>query len=398
MSSQRSRWRCHRTADAITQRRVARRIRAGYRVIVNPAGSSPNLHDAPGNLPCVSPRAPRADLASIGLDVHRDFAQVAVWEDGEVRHAGQVEICGDSLRVFADSLGPEDEVAIEATCNTHAIVRMIEPRVERVVVSNPMKTPVIAEAKVKTDKVDAVVLAADYLLSVWVADEHTQALRRQVARSAQLVRQRTRIKNQVQAILDRNLVARCPFSDLFGVKGRCWLADQHLPADEQHAVEALLRQLDFHGQELRIIDAQLGRKRAGARGGGSADDDPRGRRDHRLVAGGGDRGLSPFPQPGAAGLLSRPEPARQAVRRQGRRARPQPVPHIRRSPDRGPQLPGIDPSSAHHRHRTHLLRVVGDFDCLPAEAARWRHVYADDRFPAWTDALRQRLTSWPLPY
>ena len=63
----------------------------------------------------------------------------------------------------------------------------------------------------------------------------------------------------MQAILQRNLAPRCPAADLFGVKGRCWLADQSLPADEEFAVEALLRQLDFHGQELRIIDAALGR-------------------------------------------------------------------------------------------------------------------------------------------
>src|ERR1700758_860488 len=65
-----------------------------------------------------------------------------------------------------------------------------------------MKTRAIAEAKVKTDKVDAKVLAellaADYLTSVWVADESTQALRRQVARRAQIVRQRIRLKNQVR--------------------------------------------------------------------------------------------------------------------------------------------------------------------------------------------------------
>jgi transposase len=199
----------------------------------------------------------------IGLDVHREFAQVAVWEDGRVRDAGQVSIVGEALRVFADSLGPEDEVAVEATCNTHAIVRAIESHVARVVVSNPMKTRAIAEAKVKTDKVDAAVLAellaADYLPSVWVADQDTQALRRQVNRRDQLVRQRTRLKNQVQAILHRNLVERCPFSDLFGVKGRSWLSDQHLPTDEQFAVQALVRQLDFHAQELRIIDSALGR-------------------------------------------------------------------------------------------------------------------------------------------
>ncbi len=199
----------------------------------------------------------------IGLDAHREFAQIAVWEDGRVRQAGQIAMTAEALRVFADSLGPEDEVAIEATCNTHAIVRLIESRVSRVVVSNPMKTRAIAEAKVKTDKVDAAILAqllaADYLPAVWVADDATHALRRQVARRAHIVRQRTRLKNQVQAILQRNLISRCPMSDMFGVKGRCWLGDQHLPPDEEISVQSLLRQLDFHGQELRIIDAQLGR-------------------------------------------------------------------------------------------------------------------------------------------
>jgi transposase len=126
-----------------------------------------------------------------------------------------------------------------------------------------MKTRAIAEAKVKTDKVDAAILAqllaADYLPGVWVADEATHALRRQVARRALIVRQRTRLKNQVQAILHRNLIARCPFADLFGIKGGAWMAVQDLPGDERQAVEALLRQLDFQGQELRIIDAALGR-------------------------------------------------------------------------------------------------------------------------------------------
>jgi transposase len=199
----------------------------------------------------------------IGLDVHREFAQIAVLEDGLVRHAGQVATTPEALRTLADSLLPSDEVAIEATCNTHAIVRLIAPRVARVVISNPMKTRAIAEAKVKTDKVDAEVLAqllaADYLPGVWMADEHTQALRRQVARRAHIVKQRTRLKNQVQSILHRNLVPRPPVADLFGIKGRCWLANQPLPPDEELAVEALLRQLDFHGQELRIIDAALGR-------------------------------------------------------------------------------------------------------------------------------------------
>jgi transposase len=102
-------------------------------------------------------------------------------------------------------------------------------------------------------------LAADYLPPVWMPDADTAALRRQVLRRAHIVRQRTRLKNQVQAILHRNLIPRCPAADLFGIKGRKWLSEQQLPPDEQAAAAALLRQLDFHAEELRLIDQDLGR-------------------------------------------------------------------------------------------------------------------------------------------
>lgn len=153
-------------------------------------------------------------------------------------------------------------VALEATGNTWAIATVLGSRAGRVVVSNPAKTRAIAEAKVKTEKVDAAILAgllaADYLPPVWLPDAETAALRRQVLRRAHIVRQRTRLKNRVQAILHRNLIQRCPAADLFGIKGRNWLAEQKLPADEQAAAAALLRQLDFHGEELRLIDRDLG--------------------------------------------------------------------------------------------------------------------------------------------
>jgi transposase len=105
----------------------------------------------------------------------------------------------------------------------------------------------------------AELLAADYLPSVWQADEATKALRRQVGQHIALVRQRTRVKNQVQAILARNLLPRCPFTDLFGIKGRRWLGDQELPGDERRTVHSLLCQLDFAGEELKLVDAELAR-------------------------------------------------------------------------------------------------------------------------------------------
>ncbi len=72
-----------------------------------------------------------------------------------------------------------------------------------------MKTKAIASAKVKTDKVDAEVLArllaSDFLAEVWVPDQQLRALRRLVAQRASLVQQRTRLRNRVHAILNRNL-------------------------------------------------------------------------------------------------------------------------------------------------------------------------------------------------
>jgi len=136
----------------------------------------------------------------IGMDVHREFAQLAVVEDGLVRDEGRIAVTPEALRRWAVDLRSDDEVALEATGNSDAIANLLTPIVGRVVVSNPSKTRAIAEAKVKTDKVDARILAqllaADFLPPVWLPDDRTRALRRQVTRRAHLVRQRTRIKNR----------------------------------------------------------------------------------------------------------------------------------------------------------------------------------------------------------
>ena len=68
-----------------------------------------------------------------------------------------------------------------------------------------------------------------------------------------MVRQRTRIKNQVQVILARNLAPTRTVSDLFAITGRHGLWRQDLPADERPAVRALLRQLVFQGVELVAV-------------------------------------------------------------------------------------------------------------------------------------------------
>ena len=95
----------------------------------------------------------------IGLDVHRSFAQVAELENGVVRQCGRVDLVRDKVLAFARTLKADDEVVLEATGNTMAIVKLLKPHVGRVVIANPLQVRVIAEAKAKTDRIDAAALA-----------------------------------------------------------------------------------------------------------------------------------------------------------------------------------------------------------------------------------------------
>lgn len=75
----------------------------------------------------------------IGMDVHREFAQLAVVENGLLRDEGRIGVTPEALRAWAAGLGPDDQVALEATGNSEAIAMLITPLVGRVVVSNPLK-------------------------------------------------------------------------------------------------------------------------------------------------------------------------------------------------------------------------------------------------------------------
>jgi transposase len=197
----------------------------------------------------------------IGLDVHRGFCEVAIAEDGKVRSAGRIKTRKQELELFARSLGSDDEVALEVTGGAEAIARILSPHVARVVVANTKKLRQISEAKQKTDRLDArrlaELLAAGLLVEVWCPDEKTRALRRLVARRAQLVRQRTRAKNEIAAALLRHLVERPDVDDVAGQRGRQFLAGLELPADERTTVEGCLRQITFLDSEIAVVERAL---------------------------------------------------------------------------------------------------------------------------------------------
>jgi transposase len=204
----------------------------------------------------------RAVGRSIGLDVHLDFCEVAIAEDGAVGSAGRVETTPERLELFAQSLGADDRVALEVTGNAWEIARILEPHVRRVIVVSPDDTG-IRQARAKTDRLDARtlarLLAAGELDAVWMPDERTRVMRRRLARREQLVRSRSRAKNEIHAVLMRRLKGRPPVSDLFGVKGRRWLSGLELPVEETETIDSALRHVEFLDQEIAAVERLIAR-------------------------------------------------------------------------------------------------------------------------------------------
>ena len=199
----------------------------------------------------------------IGLDIHRVFAEAVALDNGELRRLGRIGMTRNHLEAFARALCLTDHVVVEATSNATAVTEILAPCVARVAVANPLQVHLIAKAKIKTDAIDARVLAklyaAGFLPEVWIPDAATLARRRQVTRRTQLVRQRVRLKSIVQSILHANLIPRCPHADLFGGKGRAWLRAQDLPGDEQEAVEQHIQEYDRLTEVLKGIERDIAR-------------------------------------------------------------------------------------------------------------------------------------------
>jgi len=106
----------------------------------------------------------------IGIDLHRTFGEVVIWENGVVRHFGRVDMTRTALEGFGKSLRPTDEVVIEATGNSLAISRVLAPFASRVIIANPLQVKAIAQAHVKTDGGD--------LMAVFGADAHEESMQR----------------------------------------------------------------------------------------------------------------------------------------------------------------------------------------------------------------------------
>jgi transposase len=202
----------------------------------------------------------------VGVDIHKKYSVLcALDESGRKLREGRVESNGASgfAQFFASLDGPSKAVA-EACWNWGLIHDELEEldQVEEVVLAHPHKTRLIADAQIKTDRLDAhalgTLLRGNLVARAHVPSRQSRARKNLLRQRLYWARLRTMLRNRMHALLDRQRGLELPrCSDIFGARGLRFLGDLQLAEPdatllrEQLALHELIAQ-QMKAQEKRI--------------------------------------------------------------------------------------------------------------------------------------------------
>lgn len=205
----------------------------------------------------------------VGLDIHRETV-VATALTGRGDRIGQVTL-GPSkeelVRYLQGLPGEEKKVVLEACSMWEAYFDAIEESGAEATLSNPLKTRLIAEATIKTDKVDSATLALLHRLD---AVPTAFAPPPEIRRLRHLVRDRLFYRRKTSTVMNHTygqLIHRgIPYDAGFLrlVKGRTWARGLKIDAVDRalDTIDYLLRKTkeldqEIHEAYLRSEEAQL---------------------------------------------------------------------------------------------------------------------------------------------
>jgi len=193
----------------------------------------------------------------IGVDYHKKYSYIVVKnEDGYIEGRGMVNNTREEVQRFLEPYRPGMAV-VEATRNWGLIYDWLEEVLHDVALAHPLKVKAIAEARIKTDKISADILAdllrADLLPRAYAPSKQTRELKNVLRQRMFFVRVQTMVKNRIYDILDRHpeVLSQAPeTSDLFGAAGMQWLSQTALPGEDNRLLTSELELLKFLKEEL----------------------------------------------------------------------------------------------------------------------------------------------------
>lgn len=196
----------------------------------------------------------------IGLDVHQRYCVGCEIRPNKERRRFRLPNTLEAWKKFAESLDLQTSVVLEASSNAFWIYDILSERAGNIVVANPLQVRAIAQARTKTDRLDAEVLArlpaADFIPQAWVPSREDRELRTLLHHRIRLAKQRTQLKNKIHAALVRNGYTS-PCTDLFGKNGRAFLNTVQLSGVEQVVLDSCMTLLEALDREITALEGEI---------------------------------------------------------------------------------------------------------------------------------------------
>lgn len=206
----------------------------------------------------------------IGVDHHKKFSYLAVMDEkGVVVKEGRINNTKQALKRFLGNGKEPKSAVLEAGRNWTVMHDWLEDELNEVKLAHPKKVKAIAEAKIKTDKIDATILAhllrTDLIPCAYVPKRETRITKNILRQRMFFVRLSSMSKNRIHNILDRHPETRGQIdpSDLFGKQGLEWLTKVKLPKEDRRLLNEELELLNYLTQKIKASNhwiTQLGAK------------------------------------------------------------------------------------------------------------------------------------------
>jgi transposase len=179
----------------------------------------------------------------VGVDAHSETSQVTVMsEKGVILKRTNIATCRKAVRGALGGYEEPMRAVVEASRSWGRVYDWLSEVTGDVVLAHPAKIRAIAEARIKTDKIDSEILAhllrADLIPQAYAPSQATRAVKRVLRQRMFFVRVRTMVKNRIKALLSQYSLEIPRVSDLYGKVGLEWLASVELPEPDG----ALLRE------------------------------------------------------------------------------------------------------------------------------------------------------------
>jgi len=203
-----------------------------------------------------------------GIDSHKRYSVVtATDEKGNILNRARIphgqHIASAPWKEYVEQFHEPLCVTLEASQFWYPVYEAIEPFVHEIKLAHPLKVRAIAEARIKTDKIDSEVLAhllrTDLLPTAYIPPKRVRDGRELLRYRASLVALQTSVKNKIHAVLHRT-GHLYQGSDLLGKRGRAWLEALPLRDIYQEEIDGYLRILDFLKEEIKLITRRIHRE------------------------------------------------------------------------------------------------------------------------------------------